>query len=1038
MGCSASEIKGQPKPKVEPEPKGHAIEKTIDNEPIKPKPAIKPKYPKNTLDKYSSSGEDEDSVIEKEIIPKPKKPGPKKPKVPKPAPSRPKKPKGRKQVVPPPLPPPPPPPVPNHPEEPKKRKKKVIVEEINQDFPKSELSDAEIDELARKETTKKYITTYDQQFAHLDELAANLPKDKYPTCESLVSYFMSQERNELRLLRLIWRWITGHVVYDIGYLKGKEVVKNPNEIMLSKLAIGEGFSALFHRLCSIAHIEAEIVNGYHKGDRYRQGEALKNHKDITIEHVWNAVKEGGKWQFVDCCWGSGILNKNSQFTAQYNEKYWLIQPEAMIYTYFPTIPKLQFLKENIEYKDFVERVKINPIFFDLGLRFISHKKGLITTQNGKVMIVLLSTKGERININVNLRDANRKLLSGMTDVKYLNNLIYISVFLPETATYQLDLFGHEEEDEVNSTSDTMPRTPVQTEALLPSDKNIPLLAYSIQSNVELNPRFRFPKTYAIMPKFRLSLARPMLGSLMTDRKGEATVELKCEDKLTYVKAKLFDENGELEDYTMVQMNRNLTQVKVHSPIGEFTLSLFAMRNGVSIVYTPFMDFNINSSTTSTKFPHFTPEYYNLNMNLIEPLEGIIYASDGTARVLIGKHRSELKYQTRLYEIKEEDKDLEIKDYTLINTLEDDNTEILVHTPKPTNYKLMVFTKLASQEGTNFLGILSFKIQSVSYAESFPTLEPEIMKELDIKCISEQGGIIRTTDGKAEVILSVGQDTELQVKLFDESDKILTNYTHILKDNNLRIVQARTPKPGIYKLTISARQSWKSTQCFVFLTLSINSDSSSNYFPQYYPKYEELGVELVSPETGEIKSTTGRIVILLREEVIMERPLEIKGKLEDEEEDDNENYVMSKLNKDNLWEVAVHTPKAKEYNLHIFARRGESKYARILTYNIQSKADAPKFVNIYDIGEGTLIGPVDGILIKGREYEFSVYSETALHVSIPDREGWKKFTLDKETNIWSVNYKIPSNTHIIHINLSYVSNPEQEDKWFTLAQYKTEG
>ena len=68
MGCSASEIKGQPKPKVEPEPKGHAIEKTIDNEPIKPKPAIKPKYPKNTLDKYSSSGEDEDSVIEKSNI----------------------------------------------------------------------------------------------------------------------------------------------------------------------------------------------------------------------------------------------------------------------------------------------------------------------------------------------------------------------------------------------------------------------------------------------------------------------------------------------------------------------------------------------------------------------------------------------------------------------------------------------------------------------------------------------------------------------------------------------------------------------------------------------------------------------------------------------------------------------------------------------------------------------------------------------------------------------------------------------------------
>ena len=315
---------------------------------------------------------------------------------------------------------------------------------------------------------------------------------------------------------------------------------------------------------------------------------------------------------------------------------------------------------------------------------------------------------------------------------------------------------------------------------------------------------------------------------------------------------------------------------------------------------------------------------------------------------------------------------------------------------------------------------------------------DIMKELDIKCISEQGGIIRTADGKAEVILSVDQDTELQVKLLDESNKILTNYTHILKYNNLRIVQAHTPKPGIYKLTISARKIWKSPQCFVFLTLSINSDSSSNYFPKYYPKYEELGVELVSPETGEIKSTTGRIVILLREEVIMERPLEIKGKLEDEEEDDNENYVMSKLNKDNLWEVAVHTPKAKEYNLHIYARRGEPKYAKILTFNIQSHTEAPKFVTIYDLGEGTLIAPVDGILIKGREYEFSVYSEAALHVSIPDREGWKMFTLDDETNIWSLTYKIPSNTHFIHINLSYVPITEEEDKWFTLAQYETEG
>ena len=53
-------------------------------------------------------------------------------------------------------------------------------------------------------------------------------------------------------------------------------------------------------------------------------------------HAWNAVYLRGGWRLVDCTWGAGQVNPETQvYEKVANEHFFLTDPDELIYTHFP-------------------------------------------------------------------------------------------------------------------------------------------------------------------------------------------------------------------------------------------------------------------------------------------------------------------------------------------------------------------------------------------------------------------------------------------------------------------------------------------------------------------------------------------------------------------------------------------------------------------------------------------------------------------------------------------------------------------------------
>ena len=82
-----------------------------------------------------------------------------------------------------------------------------------------------------------------------------------------------------------------------------------------------GYAYLIKELCFIADIKCEIIDGYGRSFD-RNVEALE-----MVNHSWNAVKLDNRWYLCDPTWSSGFMVNGDLFVRNYNNGYFLTEPE---------------------------------------------------------------------------------------------------------------------------------------------------------------------------------------------------------------------------------------------------------------------------------------------------------------------------------------------------------------------------------------------------------------------------------------------------------------------------------------------------------------------------------------------------------------------------------------------------------------------------------------------------------------------------------------------------------------------------------------
>ena len=220
---------------------------------------------------------------------------------------------------------------------------------------------------------------------------------------------------------------------------------------LNKNGQDEYLAVYLYPFCdfSEAKIPAVTIPGCSKGLRHQPDKVFSLAEQ---NHSWNAVFIDGEWRFIDCTWGSGFLDQNGKFQRQFDEFWFLTDPEIFIYDHFPVHSQWQLLDEPIDIEEFNHKPSLTEKSRELGLKLISHREPIVyfdkevTITFGTDAIPLSNItadlRTETLNLTADLRTETLKEANKYRCIQRLNGKEFsIRVVPPEKGEYMLTVFG---------------------------------------------------------------------------------------------------------------------------------------------------------------------------------------------------------------------------------------------------------------------------------------------------------------------------------------------------------------------------------------------------------------------------------------------------------------------------------------------------------------------------------------------------------------------------------------------------------------------
>lgn len=247
-------------------------------------------------------------------------------------------------------------------------------------------------------------------FKRLDEKACQVsPSLISQPLDHLVRYLISGTKTELERVRVIYRWITAQNLAELSAVRGSRTSPSSGlDYLIGIKNQTSSYHELMTDMCSIAGIVTRAISGYTKHSKYEIGASLT---DTECSSTWTAVLIDRIWYLVDVHWSSKhvtgsesgewkLLDDNGKISEnpkndtvkgvhyQYNENYFLTNPEELIYSHFPTDGRWQLLSRRINAEEFQQMAYLKPHFFQCGLRLVSHTRCVIEAPDGLVTVQL--------------------------------------------------------------------------------------------------------------------------------------------------------------------------------------------------------------------------------------------------------------------------------------------------------------------------------------------------------------------------------------------------------------------------------------------------------------------------------------------------------------------------------------------------------------------------------------------------------------------------------------------------------------------------
>jgi transglutaminase/protease-like cytokinesis protein 3 len=206
-------------------------------------------------------------------------------------------------------------------------------------------------------------------FQKADRIALECKNEGLDNLPELAYKLTSQLDTDVERFRAIYRWVCNNIANDYRlytkHMRNRQRFKNDSlklkkwndnfrklsfkTLLKDQKTICTGYAYLVKELSRLANIKCEIVNGYAKTSTI-------NTERLTMpNHSWNAVELNGKWYLCDPTWASGTPNASNIFEFNYNDGFFLAEPQLFAVNHFPEDAKWLLLDEQQpSFQDFLD------------------------------------------------------------------------------------------------------------------------------------------------------------------------------------------------------------------------------------------------------------------------------------------------------------------------------------------------------------------------------------------------------------------------------------------------------------------------------------------------------------------------------------------------------------------------------------------------------------------------------------------------------------------------------------------------------------
>ncbi|XP_061192154.1 kyphoscoliosis peptidase-like [Saccostrea echinata] len=284
-------------------------------------------------------------------------------------------------------------------------------------------------------------------FKKVDSYAAKAPKSTDLSVHNLAKYLSKASKTNLGRVRAFYHWICNHVELDLrSFLNNYKKPVAAEFKMHTKVALCYGYAELFAELCRLSNIPVKTLYGFVKGYGYNATKPFKYTQPTN--HAWNAVHVIGQWCLVDCTLGAGHVNDDGHYTREFENYYFLTDPDQLISTHFPYMGNnkkeskaWQLLQKPLTLQTFNKNVKRTIKSFQWGVDLVSHRQAVIQVTLSSTVFIKGTTRMLN-NVAARLTDTDGNVHKQYTLVQNPDqNLFSIRIRPPTVGKFRLTILG---------------------------------------------------------------------------------------------------------------------------------------------------------------------------------------------------------------------------------------------------------------------------------------------------------------------------------------------------------------------------------------------------------------------------------------------------------------------------------------------------------------------------------------------------------------------------------------------------------------------